>query len=35
MWILPVITGIIGIGFLVAVLAVVKVMGSSGDVASS
>ncbi|MGE5375016.1 MAG: DUF3592 domain-containing protein [Bacteroidota bacterium] len=29
MWILPVITGIIGIGFLIAVLAVVKVMGSS------
>jgi hypothetical protein len=29
MWILPVITGIIGIGFLVAVLAVVKVMSAS------
>jgi hypothetical protein len=29
MWILPVITGIIGIGFLVAVLAVLKVMSAS------
>jgi hypothetical protein len=30
MWILPGITGILGIGFLVAVLAVVKVLSSSG-----
>jgi hypothetical protein len=28
MWILPLITGIIGIGFLIAVLAVLKMMGS-------
>ena len=34
MWILPGITGIIGIGFLVAVLAVVKVMSSSANGAS-
>jgi hypothetical protein len=34
MWILPGITGIIGIGFLVAVLAVVKVMYFSGDAAA-
>ncbi len=31
MWILPAITGIIGIGFLIAVIAVVKVMGISGS----
>jgi hypothetical protein len=31
MWILPGITGILGIAFLVAVLAVVKVMSSFGD----
>jgi len=35
MWILPGITGILGIGFLVAVLAVVKVMSSSSDNVSS
>ena len=34
MWILPGITGILGIGFLVAVLAVVKVLSSSGKPAS-
>ncbi len=34
MWILPGITGIIGIGFLVAVLAVVKVFYFSGNAAS-
>jgi hypothetical protein len=34
MWILPGITGILGLGFLVAVLAVVKVMSSSGKAAS-
>jgi len=34
MWILPGITGIIGIGFLVAVLAVVKVLSSFGNAAS-
>jgi len=34
MWILPGITGIIGIGFLVAVLVVVKVMSMSGETAS-
>jgi hypothetical protein len=34
MWILPGITGILGIGFLVAVLVVVKVFSSSGNTAS-
>ena len=34
MWILPGITGIIGIGFLVAVVAVVKVFSTSGNVTS-
>jgi hypothetical protein len=34
MWILPGITGLLGLGFLVAVLAVVKVMSSSGKAAS-
>jgi hypothetical protein len=34
MWILPGITGIIGIGFLIAVLAVVKVFYRSGNTAS-
>jgi hypothetical protein len=34
MWVLPGITGILGLGFLVAVLAVVKVFSSSADVAS-
>jgi hypothetical protein len=34
MWILPGITGIIGIGFLIAVLAVARVMSSSGNATS-
>lgn len=34
MWILPGITGIVGIGFLVAVVAVVKVFSTSGNVTS-
>jgi hypothetical protein len=33
MWILPGITGILGIGFLIAVLAVVRVFSSSGEAA--
>jgi hypothetical protein len=34
MWILPGITGILGVGFLVAVLVVVKVLSSSEEVSS-
>ena len=34
MWILPSITGVLGIGFLVAVIAVQRVMMSDGDAQS-